>query len=92
MVINITKDIKSVSDLKKRTREIFKQIHHTGRPIIVTVNGKPDVVLLDVEVFEKSLKSRNLETLLSKSEDDVKKGRVRSAHTFIKEFKRRAKV
>ena len=41
MSIHITEDIKSVSDLKKKTREIFKQIHRTGRPIIVTVNGKP---------------------------------------------------
>ena len=46
-------DIKSVSDLKKKTNEIFKQMHRTGRPIIVTVNGKPDAVLLDVEIFER---------------------------------------
>ena len=50
MSINISEDIKSVSDLKKKTNAIFKQMHNTGRPIIVTVNGKPDAVLLDVEV------------------------------------------
>ncbi|GAH71931.1 unnamed protein product, partial [marine sediment metagenome] len=41
MSVSITEDIKSVSDLKKNTHEIFEQMHCTGRPIIVTVNGKP---------------------------------------------------
>jgi prevent-host-death family protein len=52
----------SYSDLKKKTNEIFRQLNHTGRPIIVTVNGRPDVVLLDVEVFEKKLNALNLST------------------------------
>ena len=55
MSLSISEDIKSVSELKKKTNEIFRQMHHTGRPIIVTVNGKPDAVLLDVAVFEKKL-------------------------------------
>ena len=67
MSFSITEDIKTVSDLKKKTSEIFKQMHQTGRPIIVTVNGKPDAVLLDVEVFEKisffdNIKFRFIET------------------------------
>ena len=33
-------DIKTVSELKKKTNEIFSQMHKTGRPIVVTVNGK----------------------------------------------------
>jgi prevent-host-death family protein len=92
MSLSITEDIKSVSDLKKKTREIFKQIHRTGRPIIVTVNGKPDAVLLDVEVFERKLKALNLGVLLAEAETDVKHRRIRPARNFLKEFKHRAKV
>ncbi len=92
MTLSITEDIKSVSDLKKKTSEIFKQMHRTGRPIIVTVNGKPDAVLLDVEVFEKKLKSLNLAALLAEAETEVKKGRTRPARDFLKEFKQRAKI
>lgn len=47
-------DFKSISDLRKKTREIFEQIHRTGRPVIITVNGKPDAVLLDVSVLKES--------------------------------------
>ncbi|MEE8167627.1 MAG: type II toxin-antitoxin system Phd/YefM family antitoxin [Candidatus Hydrothermarchaeales archaeon] len=87
MPVSITEDIKSVSELKKKTREIFEQLHSTGRPIVVTVNGKPDVVLLDAAVFEKKLKALNLGVLLAEAEADVKEGRTRPARDFLKELK-----
>jgi len=86
MSMSITRDIKSVTDLKKRTNEIFRQIHQTGRPVIITVNGKPDAVLIDAEIFEKKLKALNLGTLLSEAEKDIKSGRIRSADEFLGEF------
>jgi prevent-host-death family protein len=92
MALSISKDIKSVSDLKKKTNEIFKQMHDTGRPIIVTVNGRPDAVLLDVEVFENKLNSLNLGLLLAEAEGDVREHRTRNARTFLKELKSSAKV
>ncbi len=92
LTLSISKDIKSVSDLKKKTNEIFKQMHDTGRPIIVTVNGRPDAVLLDVEVFEKKLNSLNLGLLLAEAEGDVREHRTRNARAFLKELKGSAKV
>ncbi|HBQ29192.1 prevent-host-death protein [Peptococcaceae bacterium SCADC1_2_3] len=92
MSVSFTEDFKSVSDLKKKTREVFEQIHRTGRPIIITVNGKPDAVLLDAEVFEKKLKALNLGVLLNEAEAEVKKENTRPARDFLKEFKHSAKV
>jgi len=92
MSLSISEDIKSVSELKKKTNEIFKQMHQTGRPIIVTVNGRPDAVLLEVEVFEKKLKSLNLGTLLAEAEIDIREGRTRRARDFLKEFQKNAKA
>lgn len=90
--LSISKDIKSVSDLKKKTNEIFKQMHDTGRPIIVTVNGRPDAVLLDVQVFENKLNALNLGRLLAEAESDVREHRTRNARVFLKELKISAKV
>ena len=87
MTVSITEDIKSVSELKRKTHEIFEQLHRTGRPIVVTVNGKPDVVLLGARVFEKKLKALNLGVLLAEAEADVKEGRTRPAREFLKELK-----
>ena len=92
MSISITEDIKTVTDLKKKTGDVFKQLHRTGRPIIVTVNGKPDAVLINVEVFEKKLKALNLSALIAEAETDVKERRTRPVREFLKELKRSAKA
>ncbi len=92
MPISISEDIKPVSELKKRTRQVFEQIHRTGRPVVVTVNGKPDIVLLDAAVFEKRLKAMNLGVFLSEAENEAKKGLTRPAKDFLKEFKQSAKT
>jgi len=54
MPLSISEDIKTVSELKKNTNEIFKHLHDSGRPVVVTVNGKPDAILMGVDIFEKS--------------------------------------
>ncbi len=87
MPLNITENIKSVSDLKKHTREIFEQLHRTGRPVVVTVNGKPNAVLLDPTVFEKKLRVLNLASLLAEAEADVREKRIRPARTFLSELR-----
>jgi prevent-host-death family protein len=89
--MSVVDDIKSVSDLKKKTGEVFKQLHRTGRPIVVTVNGKPDVVLMDVAVFERKLKALNLSSLIMEAEADILSGRTRSARDFLAELKNESK-
>ncbi len=92
MTVSITEDIKSTSDLKRHMREIFDQLHRTGRPVVVTVNGKPDVVMLDAAVFERKLKTLNLALLLAESEQDIRSGRARPARTFLKSLKHARKI
>jgi prevent-host-death family protein len=92
MPVSFRQDIKSVSDLKKRTSEVFKQVQETGRPIVITVNGKPHSILLDVDVFEKKLKAFNLTLLLAEGEEDIRQGNVESADKFMRKLKKRAKL
>jgi len=92
MAFNLSEDIRSVTDLKRHTREILSQIHETGRPVILTVNGKADSVLMDAKVYEKHLQAANLRKLLAPAEEDVRLGRTRSARAFLKEFKRAHKI
>ena len=92
MSLSISEDIKTVSDLKKKTNEIFKQLHNTGRPIVVTVNGKPNAILMDVDFFEKKMKALNLGLLLAQAEKDVKDGRTKDARIFLKEIKKSASI
>ncbi|HSO73207.1 MAG TPA: type II toxin-antitoxin system Phd/YefM family antitoxin [Blastocatellia bacterium] len=92
MSLKITEDIRSVTELKRRTREILEQVHRTRRPVVLTVNGKADSVLIDARTYEKHLKASNLSRLLLPAEQDVLKKRVRPMRSFLREFKNARKV
>lgn len=92
MPLSLTEDVKTVSELKKSLRAVLEQIRKTGRPVVVTVNGKPNAVLIDVETYERKLKALNLVGLLAEAEENIRRGRTRSASAFLKEFKRAKKV
>jgi len=90
--ISPSEDIRSVTELKRKTREILDHLHTTGRPVILTLNGRADSVLLDVRIYEKHLQAGNLAKLIAPAEQDVEKGRTRPARAFLKEFKRAKKI
>ena len=92
MSINITEDIRSVTDLKRKTREILDWIHQTRRPVILTVNGKADAVILDAKTFEKHLKASNMSRLLTPAEEDITSKRTRPMRSFLREFKNARKI
>jgi len=88
MSINFKEDIIPISQLKKNTRQILDQIHRTRRPVILTVNGKADSVLLDVEIYEKQLMAANLANLLLEAEKDISEKKIKPARSFLEDFKR----
>ena len=92
MSLSLTEDIKSVSEFKKQIREVFTQLHRTGRPVVITVNGRPDVVLMDAAVFERKLKTVNLQALLAEGDADIAAGRTRSARSALKAIRRATKI
>ena len=92
MALSIAEDIRSVTDLKRHTREILDQVHQTGRPVILTVNGRADAVLLDATVYEKHLQAANLARLLSPAEAEAAANDTRPATEFLTELKRAKKI
>lgn len=92
MAMQPTDDIRSVTDLKRKTREILDQIHKTGRPVILTVNGRADAVLMDARSYELHVRAANMARFLAVAEDDVAARRVRPMRTFLKAFRRARKV
>jgi prevent-host-death family protein len=92
MPLSITEDIRSITDLKRNTNAVLEQIQKSKRPVILTVNGKAEAVLLNAKEFEKISSAFNLLKLLVPSEEDVRDGRYKEARSFFKEFKRDKKV
>ncbi len=88
MTINITEDIRSITDLKRNTNSVLEQIHKTKRPVVLTKNGKAEAVLLDAKEYEKISQAFNLLKLLAPAEEDVSAGRYQEATDFFRKFKR----
>ncbi|RLB89232.1 MAG: type II toxin-antitoxin system Phd/YefM family antitoxin [Deltaproteobacteria bacterium] len=92
MTLSITEDIRSITDLKRNTNSILEQIHKTKRPIVLTVNGKAEAVLLAAKEYEKIANAFNLLKLLIPAEEDIANNRYSEARNFFKEFKRGKKI
>lgn len=88
MTLSITNDIRSITELKRETSTILDQIHETKRPIVLTVNGKAEAVLIDAGEYEKMSNAFNLLKMLLPAEEDVKNKRFQDAAEFFTEFKR----
>ena len=54
-MLDITKDIDSLTNFKRNTSEYLQRIKESGNPLILTVNGKAEVVVQDAESYQKLL-------------------------------------
>lgn len=45
--------VRPVSDLRNKFAEISEDVHESGRPVILTRNGRGDMVVMSMESFEE---------------------------------------
>lgn len=63
-MINLSRDIHSLTDFKRNTTEFVQRIKQTKNPVVLTVNGKAELVVQDAESYQKLLDAVELlETL-----------------------------
>ena len=51
--MNISRDIQTLSEFKQNASKLVKQVQETGEPVVLTVNGKPAVVIQDVYTYQQ---------------------------------------
>ena len=51
-MIDITQDIHSMTTFKRNSSGLMKRIKKTGRPLVLTVKGKAEAVLLDAAAYQ----------------------------------------
>ena len=78
MIVKISTDIKSVTYLKSRAKDMLEQVNETHRPIIITQNGEPRAVLQDTESYENMRNAIGILKLISMGEEDIRKGQSKS--------------
>jgi antitoxin YefM len=50
--LRIDKDIRPMSEVRKRMAAFIKQIHETKRPLVITQRGKSAAVLIGAQEYE----------------------------------------
>jgi prevent-host-death family protein len=86
-MLNISRDIQSLSNFKRNTLDLIEQMKQTGQPIILTINGKAELVVQDAAAYQKMLEMiERLEAILAtkQSLEDIKAGRTQSLSDFEK--------
>jgi len=84
----VEEDYHSIEELRDHAVDIIDQMHHSGKPVVLTVDGKADSVLLDVHLYESIL----LAGMIAPADKDIEAGRCRPAREFIQAFRRERKI
>ena len=81
-MLDISRDIDSLSNFKRKTSDFVRRLKKNGHPVVLTVNGKPEVVVQDAASYQKMLESvERLETMEAIKEGlaDFAAGKSKSA-------------
>lgn len=89
-MIHLGQDIQSLSTFKHQTSDLIQKMKETGNPMVLTVNGKAEVVVQDATAYQKLLDTlEHLESLVAiqKGLTDVQKGETQSLESFVTEMR-----
>ena len=51
-MLDIKSDINSLSNFKRKTSEFLRQLKETGHPVVLTINGKAELVVQDTASYQ----------------------------------------
>jgi prevent-host-death family protein len=91
-MLDITKDIQSLTTFRRRSGDFMKQLRKSKRPVVLTVKGKAAAIVQDAGAYQRLLDlaaRADAEEGIRQGMEDVKKGRVRPAREFFDAFEGR---
>ena len=90
-MINI-EDIQSLTDFKRNTAKYLKKIKRSKSPVVLTINGKAELVVQDARAYQAMLdRVERAETVvaLRKGIEDFERGEFRPAREALEELRRK---
>jgi prevent-host-death family protein len=88
-MLDITKDIQSLTTFRRRSGDFLKHLKKSKRPIVLTVKGKAAAIVQDAEAYQRLL---DIAAMADANEgirqglEDLKKGKGRPVEEFFREF------
>jgi prevent-host-death family protein len=91
-MLDITKDIQSLTAFRRRSGEFMKHLRRSKRPVVLTVRGKAAAIVQDAEAYQRLLDiaaQSDAEEGIRQGLDDVAHRRTRPAREVFDEIRRK---
>lgn len=75
-----------IRDLKN-TSEISSLCHNTDEPVFITKNGYGDMVIMSMDVYEKTMFMQDLNKKLQLAEQQIDSGEVKDAKSSLQDLR-----
>ena len=89
-MLDLNRDINSLSNFKRNTSEFLRQLKATGHPVVLTINGKAELIVQDTASYQKLIElaeqAEKLEAL-RESIEDMRAGRVAPVEDMLAEMR-----
>jgi len=89
-MLDIKSDINSLSNFKRKTPEFLRQLKETGHPVVLTINGKAELVVQDTASYQKLIElAERVERMeaLQASINDMRAGKVVPVEDMLAEMR-----
>jgi prevent-host-death family protein len=81
-------NVRPITELKNRTKALLREVVDSGQPVVITQNGKPQVVVMDAAEHDRIQDTLAMLKLLAQSVDSLARTRTSSSA----DVRRRAKL
>jgi prevent-host-death family protein len=94
-MIDIAEDIQSLSTFKRDTAKMAEQLRKTGRPVVLTVNGKAEMVVQDAAAYQRLVElaaQAEMMAFLQKGKAEIDAGRTKPALEALDKLAKKYKL
>ena len=91
-MLDITKDIQSLTTFRRRSGDFMKQLKKSKRPVVLTLKGKAAAIVQDAEAYQRLLDvaaAADAAEGIRQGLDDVVHGRTRPAGEVFDDIRRK---
>ncbi len=87
-MIDVTQDIHSLTTFKRNSSGLMKHMKKTGRPLVLTVKGKAEAVVLDAKAYQEVASQLDAVASIRRGLAQARKGMGRPADVVFDDLER----
>ena len=91
-MLDLANDIRSLSDFKRNTVALLDRLRETGNPLVLTVNGKAELIVQDAAAYQALLERVEAIEGMQRGLADVKAGRTGPARKVFDRVRRKLAI